>query len=73
MAKSGHKGICHYRKGNYNRWLATYVEKGTKKAKSFPYNEEGLQEAIAWRDENCERVRSGIIKKADVFNWNWNK
>lgn len=53
---SGIKGVRHYSSGAYDCWLASYKEDGKKKAKAFPYTDEGLEIAIAWRAENAQRV-----------------
>jgi hypothetical protein len=69
-SKSGIKGVKPYHKGNYSCWLASYTENGKKKAKSFPYTDEGLKSALEWRNNQCLRVygeydRPSIRKEED--------
>jgi hypothetical protein len=64
-SKSGIKGIKNYSNGQYNCWLASFSVNGKKKAKSFPYNDDGLNKAIEWRNFNCSLINGEYDKPSE--------
>lgn len=53
---SGHTGITLFRPLRGVYWRASVLKMGRRIAKTFPYNDEGLTAAIAWRDNQLLEI-----------------